>query len=176
MWFKQHTFGIPAVAQQHQQHFGSNGTQVWSLAPCSGLRIPHCHSCGSGCNYSWDLIPGPGTPYAVGQPKKKKQKPQIFISHSSESSTVQDQEAGRFSPWREPFFWLADRQLLAVSSHNRRNSGINSSFFYKGTNPVMGDPPSRPPLNLITSQMPHFQIPLYVGLGPHPMNGREGER
>ena len=30
--------------------------------------------CHMGCNCDWDLIPGPGTPYAAGGPKKKKKK------------------------------------------------------------------------------------------------------
>ena len=39
-----------------------------------GLRIWHCPSFSLGCNGGSDLIPGPGTPYAEGQPKKKKRK------------------------------------------------------------------------------------------------------
>ena len=39
-----------------------------------GLRSWHCCSCALSRDYSWDLIPGPGTPYAVGQPKKEKKK------------------------------------------------------------------------------------------------------
>ena len=31
-----------------------------------------CCSCSVGCNHSSDLIPGPGTPYAMVWPKKKK--------------------------------------------------------------------------------------------------------
>ena len=46
----------------------SAGTQVYSLSPYSGLRIRFCCSCSS------DLILGPGTPYAMGQPKKKKKE------------------------------------------------------------------------------------------------------
>ena len=49
-------------------------TQVRSLARHSGLRIPHCCSCGLGPNCGLDLIPGLGTPYATGWPKKKRQK------------------------------------------------------------------------------------------------------
>ena len=43
----------------------SAGTQVQSLAQCSGLRIWHCHSnsCGS------DLIPGQRILYALEHPK-----------------------------------------------------------------------------------------------------------
>lgn len=37
----------------------------------SGLRI-HCHTCGVGMGRS-DLIHGLGTPFATGQPKKKKE-------------------------------------------------------------------------------------------------------
>ena len=55
-------------------HRGSMGSvaswecweQVLSLAWHSGLRIQHCFSCGL------DLIPGPGTPHALGCPPPKK--------------------------------------------------------------------------------------------------------
>ena len=47
-------------------------TQVCSLSQYSGLRIWCCCSFGLGCDCGLDLIPGPGVPYAVGQPKKKK--------------------------------------------------------------------------------------------------------
>ena len=39
-----------------------------------GERIQHCHSRSIGCSCSWDLIPGRGTPYGAGQPKKGKNK------------------------------------------------------------------------------------------------------
>ena len=39
----------------------------------TGLRIWHCHSCSIGCNCG-SVIPGLGTPYAMGEPKKKKKK------------------------------------------------------------------------------------------------------
>ena len=43
----------------------------------SGLRIRCCHSCSLGCNCGSDLIPGLGTPYAKGQPKKRKRKKEM---------------------------------------------------------------------------------------------------
>ena len=52
---------------------GSAGSTL-SLQWCIGLRIWHCCSCGVSHNFCSDLIPGPGTPYATGQPKKKKKK------------------------------------------------------------------------------------------------------
>ena len=67
--------GAPSVVQQDQWHLGSAGTQVWSPAWLSVLKIQCCCSCSSGHNCGLELIPGPGTPYATGQPKmKKKQK------------------------------------------------------------------------------------------------------
>ena len=51
--------------------------QVQSLAWHSGLRIWHCHNCGVDYNCSSDLIPGPGTPYAMGQLKKKEKKNEL---------------------------------------------------------------------------------------------------
>ena len=38
------------------------------------LRIWHCYSCDVGHNCGLDLIPGPGIPYVLGWPKRKKQK------------------------------------------------------------------------------------------------------
>ena len=64
--------GVPIVGQWDPQHLCSARRQVWSLAQHSVLRIQHCCSCGTGCNYGSDLIPGSGTPYATGWPKKKK--------------------------------------------------------------------------------------------------------
>ena len=66
--------GVPAVAQRNQRHLWSAGTQVQSPAWQSGLRIPHCHSCGIGHSCGSDLIPGPGTPPAVGWPKKRRRR------------------------------------------------------------------------------------------------------
>ena len=60
------------MAQQDQWCFCSAGTQVQSLARHSGLRIWHCHGCSVDSNCSLELIPGPGTPYALGWPKKEK--------------------------------------------------------------------------------------------------------
>ena len=48
--------------------------QVWSPAWHSGLRTHCCHSYDLGQDCSSSVIPGPGTPYVSGQPKKKKQK------------------------------------------------------------------------------------------------------
>ena len=56
--------------------------QVQSPTHHSGLRIGHCHSWGL------DLIPGQGTPYAVGQPKKKKKNyvsEKVYISFTVKS-------------------------------------------------------------------------------------------
>lgn len=54
------------------QHLESPGTKVQSWPGKSGLRIQHF--CGLSCNYSSDLIPGPGTSQAAGQQKKEKKK------------------------------------------------------------------------------------------------------
>ena len=40
----------------------------------SGLRIQRCHSCSLVQGCSSNLIPVPGAPYAMGQPKKKRRK------------------------------------------------------------------------------------------------------
>ena len=68
---------VPAVAQQDLSHVESTGTQVGSLAWHNELRIWPCHSCGLGCSCASDLIPGLGTPYAMGQPKMKKKKKKL---------------------------------------------------------------------------------------------------
>ena len=64
------------MVQWDCQNLGSAGRRVWSPARYSGLRIWHCrrcsllHCCGLVCSCSWDLIPGPGAPYATREPKK----------------------------------------------------------------------------------------------------------
>ena len=65
--------GVLDVAQWDQQRLWSTGTQqVQSPAQHSRLRIQCCHSCCIDQNCGSALIPGPGTPYAAGQPKRKK--------------------------------------------------------------------------------------------------------
>ena len=51
--------GLTVVAQVTVE------VQVRSLAWCIGLRIWHCHSCGTGRSCSSNSIPGPGT--SMGQ-------------------------------------------------------------------------------------------------------------
>ena len=62
------------MVQRDQQRLWNAGTRVQSPAPGSGLRACCCHGCGAGCDCGLDLIPGLGTPYAMGQPEKKKAK------------------------------------------------------------------------------------------------------
>ena len=50
--------------------------QVQPLAWCSGLRIQPKHS--------WGLIPGPGTPYAAGPPKKEKTNGDNYVCTNRE--------------------------------------------------------------------------------------------
>ena len=64
------------MVQRDWWHLGSTATQVQSPAQHSGLRIRRCRSCSLGLDCSLDLIPGPGTPYATGQPNRKKK---IFL-------------------------------------------------------------------------------------------------
>ena len=68
------TIGVPAVAQWDQQCLGSTTAQVPSSAQHRGLRIQRCYSCSLGHICGLDLIPGLGTPYAMGWPKKEKKK------------------------------------------------------------------------------------------------------
>ena len=60
------------MAQQGQRCLWSASTRVGSPAWSSGLKDQHCPSCGVGGNCGLDQIPGPGIPYAMGQPKKQK--------------------------------------------------------------------------------------------------------
>ena len=60
------------MVQQDGWHLGSTRMQVRSLARLRGLRIRRCYSCGLGLDCGSDLIPGLGTPYALGRLKKKK--------------------------------------------------------------------------------------------------------
>ena len=64
--------GVPFLAQWDRWPLESAGSQVPSPLQHSGLRICHCHSCSLDCDCGLDLIPGLGTPYAVGQPKMKE--------------------------------------------------------------------------------------------------------
>ena len=89
------------MAQWDPWHLGSTRTQVQSLVWHSGLRIWHCCTCGLGHNFGSDLIPGLGTPYASGQPKKRK----IVASKARTSDKVVwvEEEAGFWwdRSWRE---------------------------------------------------------------------------
>ena len=66
--------------------------------------------------------------------------------------------------WWGPVSWLADT-TFSLCPHNL--SGVSS---YKGTNTIMGTPPSAPHLNLITSQRPHLLTPSHWGLRVQYMN------
>ena len=57
------------MAPWDEQHLGSARMQVQSLA--QWVKDPVLLQLRLGCKCSLDLIPGQGTPYAVGQPKKK---------------------------------------------------------------------------------------------------------
>ena len=61
--FRRH-LRVPTVARWDPWRLCSARTQVHSLDPHSGLKDLAMPS----------LIPGPGTPYAAGQPKKRKKK------------------------------------------------------------------------------------------------------
>ena len=65
------SLGVPAVAQRDWRHFGSTRTQG---SPAQWIRIPRCCRCDLGQDCGLNLIPGLGTPYAVGWLKKKKKK------------------------------------------------------------------------------------------------------
>jgi len=79
------SFRVPVMVQADRWRLRSTGTQVRSPARHSGFRIQHCHSCSLGYNCGSDLIPGQGTPYALGQPKKRGgkycKKTQSFSFH-----------------------------------------------------------------------------------------------
>ena len=50
-----------------------SGTQVWSPAWHVGFKIWCCYRCSVVHNWGSHLIPSPGTPYAAGQPKGRKE-------------------------------------------------------------------------------------------------------
>ena len=53
--------------------------EAWGVSwLLSGLRVQHCHYCGSGPYCGMGSIPGPGTPtyHRCGKKKKKKKKDQ----------------------------------------------------------------------------------------------------
>ena len=62
------------MVQWDQQHLGNTVSWLQFLAWHSCLRICCCCSFSLGGKCGSDLIPGPGTPYATGQPKKKAKK------------------------------------------------------------------------------------------------------
>ena len=65
---------VPSVVQQDWWPLGRAGMQVHSPAWHSGLSFQSFHSCGLGQDRGLNLIPGLGTPCAMGWPKKKKKK------------------------------------------------------------------------------------------------------
>ena len=74
------------MAQRDQQHLGSTGTLVRSPARHSGLRIQCCHSCVLVHDCGLDLIPGPGSPYAMGWPKKEKKNNNKVLENTGVSN------------------------------------------------------------------------------------------
>ena len=89
--------GVPAVVQWNWQCLGSTRIQVPSPARHSGLRILHCLSCGLGHNCGSDLIPDPGTLYALGWPKRKKKKRLVRVN-SLQGSSWAASEPGYIGP------------------------------------------------------------------------------
>ena len=69
------------MAQWGQWCLSSARMQIQSLAWHSELRIWHCCSCSISHNCGSDLIPGPGTSYAVGGQIKEKKKKKKKKSH-----------------------------------------------------------------------------------------------
>ena len=65
--------GVPIMVEGDHRLW-SPEMQVRSPPQQNRLRIRHCHSCGVGHNYGLDLMPGLGTPYATGWPKKREKK------------------------------------------------------------------------------------------------------
>ena len=61
------------MAQWDQLRLWGTGT-LRSLAQGSGLKDLCYRSCSLGHSHGWDLIPGQGTAYAAGRPKKKKKR------------------------------------------------------------------------------------------------------
>ena len=97
--------GVPAVAQRDWQPLGSAGTQVRSPAWHGGLRIWRCHSGSLAHTCSSDLIPGWGTPCALGRPTKKKESHQINteiplfqVWRPELKDSAQGQRAGKYQP------------------------------------------------------------------------------
>ena len=66
--------GAPAVEQRVRRLLWRDLGCRFNHRPSSGLKILRCHCCSIGHNCGLNLIPGLGTPSAMGQPKKKKKK------------------------------------------------------------------------------------------------------
>ena len=116
-------FPVPFKSEDVSSCCGATGLVVsWecsdaNLAWHSGLRIGCCCSWGLGCNCGLDLIPGLGSPYAAGRPKKKKKKSEDMAQH-----LYKDPEHF-MTDSKSPIFcdhpWLVDHAIwrVAVSFH-----------------------------------------------------------
>ena len=82
---KRKKFGVPTVVQWDWRCVGIAGTQVGSLAGCSGLRI-QC------CNCSWDLIPGWNS---MCHSVAKKEKKIIIKRNKFELTTSEERLSNR---------------------------------------------------------------------------------
>ena len=73
---------VSSVMQWDRQCLGSAGTQFPPPTQHRGLRIQHGCNCSLGPNYGLDLSLGLGTPYAGGQPNKKKKEAMHWYTYN----------------------------------------------------------------------------------------------
>ena len=75
-------YGGPTLAQWDQQHLGSTGTQVQSLAMAQWIKDWCCYSCALDPDCGSDLIPGLGIPYASEWLKMERKKESLLVIYS----------------------------------------------------------------------------------------------
>ena len=139
-WFKNPATGVPSVVQWHLQYLWSAGTQVWSLAWHSGLRIWCCRSCCIDHNCGSDLVPGLETQHSMGWPKKKKKKVQLLRSYrfiSSLAQWIEGSGVATAAAWVAAMAWiwpLSQELPCAVSLDiKRKKNMVNDAVTLKNS-------------------------------------------
>ena len=112
------------MLQWDQRSLGSAGMQVRSLAWLSGLRIWHCCTCALSRDCGSDLIPGRGTAYAVGRPKKEK--------NSNGEQKASQLLAMAFRLWKSARCIYGKNELMLGCRRSIERVKKNSKLGYQG--------------------------------------------
>jgi len=112
--------------------------------PAQWVKDWHCRSCDLGHNYGSDLMPGLGTPYAVGRPKKKKNKSNKSLDWESAGDT------------RLGGFTLFHQHLVKMKSESKGCEEMRAVFILPYTPPL----PIAPCLQISVSAQPSETLNL----------------